>query len=287
MTTIILLILVIFLVLLITILFSLSIVGRNLNLFSSELMNETKLLRLTPSRWAIYFVVGYVWVLAKIHFPGTETIVTYSFDNRFGRLLRAAYWKCRLRKFGKDVIIEIGAKVIGWQNISIGDRSAIDRNVILETGEIDKDKFMVYDKNANPIVKDGELIIGRGCHISKNVVIQSFGGVFIGDFTGIASGAMIYSLSHHYKNMKCDDGIIYKFTPFAPPSEQSLIKGPVILEGCNALGLNSVILPGVTVGKNSWIGVCSYVVENVPPNSLAIGCPAKVVKLLNNKSGKC
>jgi acetyltransferase-like isoleucine patch superfamily enzyme len=274
-------------VLIVVVLFSLSLIGRNLGLFSSELLNETALLRFAPSRWMMYFVVGLVWVLAKVHFPGTETIVTYSFDNRIGRVMRAAYWKCRVRKLGKDVIIEVGAKAIGWQNISIGDRSAIDRNVILETGIIDKTKFMVYDKKVTPKVKEGELIIGRGCHISKNVIIQSFGGVMIGDFTGIASGAKIYSLSHHYKNMKCDDEIIYKFTPFAPPTEQSLIKGPVILEGSNALGLNSVILPGVTVGKNSWIGVCSYVVEDIPPNCLAVGCPAKVVKLLHNKSGNC
>ena len=285
MTTIILLIFLILIVLVVAVVLSFSFIGRKLGLFSSELMNENTLLRFAPSRWIVYVVVGFVWVSAKIHFPGTEIMVTYGFDNRFGRVLRAAYWKCRLRKLGKDVIIEVGAKAIGWQNISIGDRSAIDRNVILETGIIDKTKFMVYDKTATSKVKEGELIIGQGCHISKNVVIQSFGGVFIGDFTGIASGAMIYSLSHHYKNMKCEDEIIYKFTPFAPPSDQSLIKGPVILEGSNALGLNSVILPGVTVGKNSWIGVCSYVVNDVPPNSLAVGCPAKVVKLFNQKSG--
>ena len=64
----------------------------------------------------------------------------------------------------------------------------------------------------------------------------------------------------------------------ASPEEQSLIEGPVILEGNNALGLNSVILPGVVVGKNSWIGVCSYVFEDIPPDSLASGNPAHLIK---------
>ena len=94
---------------------------------------------------------------------------------------------------------------------------------------------------------------------------------------------MIHSLSHHYKKPGKDDAAIYKFTPCAPPEDQSLIEGPVILEGNNALGLNSVILPGVTIGKNSWIGVCSYVVKDIPPNCIASGCPAKVTKVLRQQ----
>jgi acetyltransferase-like isoleucine patch superfamily enzyme len=50
------------------------------------------------------------------------------------------------------------------------------------------------------------------------------------------------------------------------------------MEENTALGLNSVILPGVTIGKNSWVGVSSYVTSDIPPNSIASGCPAKVVK---------
>jgi acetyltransferase-like isoleucine patch superfamily enzyme len=263
------------------VLFSFSLIGRNLQLFSSDLLN--RYLHSVPKRWAMYFLTGLTWVGAKVHFPGTETVVTYSFDNKIGNVLRAAYWKCRVKELGKDVQIDVGAKATGWHYISIGDNSWIDRNVMFECGVIDKAKFNVYEKATNPQVEDGELRIGKACHISKNVVIQSFGGVIIGDYTGLATGAMIYSLSHHYKNMKSDDDVIYKFTPQAPPEQQSLIKGPVVLEGNNALGLNSVILPGVTVGKNSWIGVCSYVVDDIPPNCLVSGCPAKVIKILRKE----
>ena len=91
-------------------------------------------LSITPIRWLLYSVIGFVWILAKVHFPGTETSVTYGFDNRLGHVLRAAYWKCRVHELGKDVIIDVGAKAIGWQSVSIGDNSWIDRNVILETG---------------------------------------------------------------------------------------------------------------------------------------------------------
>ena len=272
-------------VIILALLVCLSVLGKNLKLFSSKMLKNN----VHPfwMRWLLYSVVGLAWVLAKLHFPGFETIVTYGFDNRLGNVLRASYWKCRIEQLGEDVIIDIGAKATCWDLLSIGDHSWIDRNVILETGIIDPTKFKVHIKRTSTLVKEGQLKIGRGCHISKNVVIQSCGGVFIGDFTGIASGAKIYSLSHHYKNIEHDDGKIYKFTPLASPEDQSLIQGTVILEGNNALGLNSVILPGVTIGKNSWIGVCSYVVEDIPPNSVAVGCPAKVTKILQHKKDEC
>jgi len=267
---------------LVAILITCSVIGKKLELFSNEKLGEFRILRVRLFRWLMYAAIGVVWILAKIHFPGIETSVTYGYDNKVGYVLRAAYWKSRVRKLGKDVMIDVGAKAIGWHAISIGDNSWIDRNVILETGLIDRRKFMVHIKKTSSIIEEGELFIGKGCHISKNVVIQAQGGVLIGDYTGIASGAKIYSLSQHYKSVKFDDGKIYKFTPLAPPEEQSLIEGAVILEGNNALGLNSVILPGVTIGKNSWIGVCSYVINDVPPNCLVAGCPAKVKKVFHH-----
>ena len=255
-----------------------AIIGQKLMLFSEKTIKAN--LSSPALRLATYAAAGFVWVLAKAHFPGVEASVTYCSDNRIGRVLRAAYWKSRVREFGKDVIIDIGAKAIGWENVSIGDNSWIDRNVILETGQIDKSKFSVFVKKTSSEVEEGRLKIGKCCHISKNVVIQSLGGVFIGDYSGIASGSKIYSLSHHYRNLLHEDAAIYSFTPQAPPENQSLILGSVVLEGNNALGLNSVILPGVTVGKNTWIGVCSYVVNDVPPDCVASGCPAKVTKIL-------
>jgi acetyltransferase-like isoleucine patch superfamily enzyme len=263
-----------------------SLLGKRLEVFSSDFIKKRRFLTLFPVKYSMYFTIGLIWFLGKIHLPGLETLVTYSFDNRVGYVLRAAYWKSRVRKLGKNVLIEVGAKAINWQNITIEDNSWIDRNVLLIAGGGEPPGYKGpyhYKRNKFFRGRRGELIIGRGCHIAPNVVIQAIEGVEIGDYSGIAAGAKIYSLSHHYRNIKCNDGVIYKFTPLAPPEEQSLIGSPVVLEGNNAIGLNSVILPGVTVGKNSWVGVMSYVVEDIPPNSIAIGCPAKVIKRRNIK----
>jgi acetyltransferase-like isoleucine patch superfamily enzyme len=183
-----------------------------------------------------------------------------------------------LKYLGKKVLIDEGAYMLNPENISLDDNTWIDKNVILIAGDptktlVGRKYFMRENKSYKG--KLGELKIGKNCHIAPNVVIQAHGGVEIGDCTGVASGAKIYSMSHHYRNLQTDDGILYKFTPRAPADQQL---GAVVMEENTALGLNSVILPGVTIGKNSWVGISSYVTSDIPPNSIASGCPAKVIK---------
>ncbi len=46
------------------------------------------------------------------------------------------------------------------------------------------------------------------------------------------------------------------------------------------IGVNSIILPGVSIGPNSIIGAGSVVVKDVPPNSVVAGVPARVISSL-------
>jgi len=52
----------------------------------------------------------------------------------------------------------------------------------------------------------------------------------------------------------------------------------IIIEDCVWVGANTVILPGVTIGRGSVIGACSIVNKDVPPMVVAAGNPAKIVK---------
>jgi acetyltransferase-like isoleucine patch superfamily enzyme len=53
---------------------------------------------------------------------------------------------------------------------------------------------------------------------------------------------------------------------------------PVVLEDHCFIGVNSVVMPGVTIGKASVVASGSVVVTNVPPYSMVQGNPAKVIK---------
>ena len=57
---------------------------------------------------------------------------------------------------------------------------------------------------------------------------------------------------------------------------------PVIIEDDVWIGARVCILPGVVIGKGSVIGACAVVSKSIPPYSVAVGNPAKVVKIRCN-----
>jgi len=54
--------------------------------------------------------------------------------------------------------------------------------------------------------------------------------------------------------------------------------GGVVIEENVSVGGNVTLLPGVTIGKDSLVGAGSVVVKNIPPRTVVVGNPAKVVK---------
>lgn len=57
----------------------------------------------------------------------------------------------------------------------------------------------------------------------------------------------------------------------------------VLKKGC-LIGMNSMILPGVTVGEGAIVGAGSLVTKDIPPWTIATGRPAKVVKKIESRN---
>jgi acetyltransferase-like isoleucine patch superfamily enzyme len=58
-------------------------------------------------------------------------------------------------------------------------------------------------------------------------------------------------------------------------------KGGVTVRRLVRIGAHSTLLPGVTIGENTLIGAGSVVVRDIPANSVAAGCPARVIKSID------
>ncbi|MFW5879256.1 MAG: acyltransferase [bacterium] len=71
------------------------------------------------------------------------------------------------------------------------------------------------------------------------------------------------------------------------PNNSKLIKyypriyGPITVEEDAWIGTKSVIFPGVTIGKCSVVGAGSIVTKDIPPYSVAVGNPARVIKTID------
>lgn len=177
-----------------------------------------------------------------------------------GIKIRYFYYKRRLGYCGNNVVIDEGVFFQSPENIYLGSKIWLDKNVILLAGSPNLDRNIIIKDNSKFENKMGQIHIGDSVHIAPNVVIQGHGGVSIGANTGVASGSKIYSLSHHYKTTNKEDKKKYFFTPMVLNEEQSLICSPVFIGyGC-AIGLNAIILPGCIINDYCWIGtglICS------------------------------
>lgn len=206
--------------------------------------------------------------LQSILFSIIEAIIT-NIPGGLGRRLRRIYYSRRLAEMGQGVIFDCGVRIInpGW--VSIGSNTWIDNYVVILAGPAERDRGSYKRKKEMAGVAEGEVRIGKNCHIAPFAVLQGHGGILIKDDCGIASGCKVYSLSHHYNgDSPLEEEVIFKFTPMAPKHEQSLISSPVVMENYTALGLNSVLLPGTHIGEGSWIGSGSVIRGAVPPRSV-------------------
>jgi galactoside O-acetyltransferase len=187
-----------------------------------------------------------------------------------GVKIRYMYYKKQLHSCGSNVVIEEGVYFENLKSISLGNNIWIDKYAILIGGAFNSNNRKYFQKG-EIVIEWGDLIIDDGVHLAPFSLIQAHGGVKIGRDVTIASGSKIYSLSHHYKNLNNPEDLKrYSFSTMAKLEDQFLIIGNVIIEDYAAVGLNSIILPGVHIPKGTWIGTMSTITgkEVLMPNSV-------------------
>jgi acetyltransferase-like isoleucine patch superfamily enzyme len=207
--------------------------------------------------------------------------ITY-IPGRIGIVLRRAYWRRHVRGMGAGVVIDVGVQLIGAEYMSFGDHCWIDRFVVLIASPPNSGGRRIASRqNERYRYAEGDLTIGRNVHIGLFTSISAMGGVSIGDDAGVGPGCRVYSFSHHYRDIddpSCHER--FRFTSCAPSSAQALVSAPIVIEDGAAIGANCIVLPGATIGKDSWISAGSVVRDAIPEACVAAGNPARMVKSL-------
>ena len=104
--------------------------------------------------------------------------------------------------------------------------------------------------------------IGCGVFIAAGAVVQP--RVVLGDNSIINTSSSI------------DHDTIVKYHVTINP--QATITGEVTIERFVTVHSNSTIAPRISIGENSIVGAGSIVLEDVPPNKIVVGSPAKILK---------
>ncbi|WP_165915747.1 CatB-related O-acetyltransferase [Tenacibaculum skagerrakense] len=106
--------------------------------------------------------------------------------------------------------------------------------------------------------------IGKYNYFGPNVIMNN---VIIGNYCSIAPNVIVGGMEHDYKKMSTST-ILYK----------DQIRHTTIIEDDVWIGANAIIKMGVKIGKGAVVGASSVVLKDVPPHSIVVGSPAKVVK---------
>ena len=107
--------------------------------------------------------------------------------------------------------------------------------------------------------------LGKGVFINAGCKFQDQGGIWIGDGALIGHNTVLATLNHGLR----------------PEERHDLIPKPIHIGKNVWIGSNSTVLAGVTIGDNAVIGAGSVVTKDVPENTVAVGCPARVIRRID------
>lgn len=160
--------------------------------------------------------------------------------------------KTEYNNLGVNVFIH-ETSIIKHPNICyIGSHNAIDNGVTIST----------------------ELVMGDYIHIAPYVVV--IGGkkskLILNDFSFIASGTKVVCGSEDYTG----GGLV---GPTIPEEYRKLTYSTVTFEKYAGCGVNSTIMPGVTLAEGSILGANSLLTKDTEPWTIYVGSPAKPIKI--------
>lgn len=189
--------------------------------------------------------------LAEMFAPPYKSRKYLRFYNPQGYISpKATIWHSQL-KLGAHVFI--GDDVIIWEGensgpVEIGDKANLWGDSLLETG------------------RGGSIIIGPDTRVNRGVQLVSYvAPIQIGRDVGLSSYSLLYSYRHGLQAGE----------PYLDQSLES--NGPIIIEDHVWVGIGSIILSGVRIGKHAVVAAGSVVTRDVPEGAVVMGVPAKVV----------
>lgn len=147
--------------------------------------------------------------------------------------------------------------------------------------------FCHYYINPNP---SNFGYFGKGASIGRPCDLKKQSNIYLYDFVRIGPKANIMTAGEAKFIMKrgclCSEGLVVVTTnhrqqigEYLNSNNKDAEYGNVIVDEDVWIGVNVTLLPGTHVGRGAIVGACSVVTKNIPPYTIAVGNPARVIKL--------
>jgi len=168
--------------------------------------------------------------------------------------MRRAAWRALTRRFGHGVRVGRGAIATHPETFEIGDAVFIGEQAFIQG------RF------------DGRCVIGDHTWIGPQSYFDAR-DLIIEEYVGWGPGAKVLGSTH--TGVPLDVPII----------QTDLEIKPVRIGAWADIGVNAVVLPGVTIGRGAIVGAGSVVTTDVEPFTIVAGVPARLIRRRGDDSG--
>ena len=187
--------------------------------------------------------------------------------------------------FGAAKVFGAGDKIVfgDWSELKPILEANQDKieDIVIENDRRNSGVPLLDLKGVNARIEPGALIrekveIGDNAVIMMGAVINI--GAVIGEGTMIDMGAVLGGRAIVGK--RCHVGAGTVLAGVVEPASAT----PVVIEDDVMLGANAVVIEGVRVGEGAVVAAGAVVVDDVPAGAVVAGCPAKVIKMKDEKT---
>ena len=198
------------------------------------------------------------------------------FPGALGMVLRKVFWPKMFRSCGRGTLFGIGmvvrqpGKVILGESVVISEYAILDGRTETDGPSLEIGDRSILSNNVMLSCKNGSINIGKDVGINAQTVVQSTTGnaVSIGDDCVIGQRCLVIGGGNY--DISDRESLIR--------TSQIAHDGGVTVENNVWLGANVSVLGGVTVGQGSVAGAGAVVSRSIPPFSICMGVPARVVR---------
>lgn len=187
----------------------------------------------------------------------TPDVAARSILRRFPLLSRfknvVLSWHFRRRHTGKGSYIDRSAHVLGWRSVKIGKNSVVSADCW----------FNVNNRSSAAT----QINVGDFCHLGRRNLLSSGQLLRLGDYCLTGPDCRFLGSDHIFND------------PFLPYVASGAKQVAVMEVGPNCwFGAGVVVMGNVKIGHGSVIGALTLVTKDIPPFSLVVGNPARVIK---------
>jgi acetyltransferase-like isoleucine patch superfamily enzyme len=156
-------------------------------------------------------------------------------------------------ELGAGTIVSTGAVVFAGTKIGarviVGDQACVRERCLIED----------------------DVVIGRGSFVENDTTV--------GALTKIQADAYITAYSTLEDNVFIAPRVVTTNDNYMGRTEErrALVRGPTIRRGAR-VGGGAILLPGIEIGEEAFVGAGAVVLENVPPRTVVVGNPARAIR---------